>query len=115
SPGALTPPRCRGSRRHSPPSLEVGDGTFCPGVRPHIELWRLEAVQGQDRPDLRAVVASVVRELSERDPELQIHLAPLVVFLLIEVDVLRLKELLDRVANAGQDRKSTRLNSSHDQ
>src|SRR5207248_11695831 len=68
--------------------LEVGDGTFGRGVCPNIELWRLETVQRQDRADLRTVVASVMRELSERHPELHIHLAPLVVDLLIEVDLL---------------------------
>src|SRR5206468_2162906 len=84
--------------------LKGGDGTFGGGVRPDVELRRLEAVQRQDRADLRAVVAPVVRELSERHPELQIHLAPLVVDLLIEVDLLRLEELLDRVANARETR-----------
>src|SRR4051794_21739459 len=77
--------------------LEVGDRTFGGRVRPYIELGRLEALQRQERADLRAVVASVVRELGERYPELEVHLAPLVVNLLIEVDLLRLEELLDRL------------------
>src|SRR5438045_9536539 len=42
----------------------------------------------------------MVRELSERHPELQVHLAPLVMDLLIEVDLLRFEELLYRVADA---------------
>src|SRR2546427_722536 len=102
---AVAPSISRITPTFSAEFLEVGDCTFGGGVRPHIELRRLEAVQRQDRADLRPVVASVVRELSERHPELHIHLAPLVVDLLIEVDVLQLEKLLDRVADARQTRR----------
>src|SRR5438309_3089870 len=102
SPAALESLRGPGSRRHSPPALEVLDGAFRGRVGPHVQLRRLEAVKRKDRADLRTVIAPVMRELSERHPELHIHLAPLVVDLLIEVDVFRLEQLLDRVANAGE-------------
>src|SRR5205809_15848 len=45
-----------------------------------------------------------MRELRERNPEVEIGLSTLVVKPPIEVEILRLEELLDRVANASQAR-----------
>src|SRR4029079_19606225 len=50
------------------------------------------------------MVAAVMRELHKRHPELEVHLSALVVKLLVEVELLRLEELLDRVLYAGETR-----------
>src|SRR6266852_4280172 len=100
----IAPSRSRITPTFSACALERRAGTFGGRVRPHVELRSLEAVHRQDRADLRAVIASVMRELSERYPELQVELAALVVDPLIEVDFIRLEELLDRIANAGEPR-----------
>src|SRR2546427_5714312 len=89
--GAIPPageesPQGRGSRRHSP--LEACERTFGHRVRPYVEVWYVEAVQRQDRADLRSVVAAVMRELCERYPELEFGLAPFVPDPAVEVEVL---------------------------
>src|SRR5438093_5361198 len=97
--------RCAGeaSRSRITPTfspLEARERTFGDRVRPHVELRYVEAAQRQDRADLRAMVAPVVRKLRERYPEVELGLAPLVADPTIEIVFLRFEKLLDRVVNA---------------
>src|SRR5438874_535250 len=81
------------------------DRAFDRRVRPDVQVRRGEAVQAQDRGDLRAMVAAMVRELHERNPQLEVGLAPLDPDPPVELELTRREELFDGLAHPGEARR----------